>query len=79
VGENSVRDRSLVNGGNDTLSRFRRDTSNIPTDLFKPVGERSSNEPNSARSSSNGGNGTALRGPSNGVEFLEVRSNEEYN
>nr|XP_016944821.1 uncharacterized protein LOC108020913 isoform X2 [Drosophila suzukii] len=76
VGENSVRDRSLVNGGNDTLSRFRRDTSNIPTDLFKPVGERSSNGPNSDRSSSNGGNGTALRGPSNGVEFLERSSGE---
>ncbi|XP_016962314.1 uncharacterized protein LOC108032812 [Drosophila biarmipes] len=76
VGGSSGHDRSSVNGGNSTFSRFRRDTSNIPTDFFKPVGETSRNDHISERSFSNGGNGTALRGPSNGVEFFEKSSGE---
>ncbi|XP_017117190.1 uncharacterized protein LOC108139078 [Drosophila elegans] len=57
-------------------ARTARDTSNIPTHLFKPVGEKSNNEKISNRSFLNG-NGTTLVDPEDdGVEFLERGSAE---
>nr|XP_044250866.1 uncharacterized protein LOC108055457 [Drosophila takahashii] len=57
-------------------ARSPRDTSNIPTHLFKPVGGNSGNENFSGRSSSNGGNRTAFSNGTSNVEFFEKSSGE---
>ncbi|XP_039482247.1 uncharacterized protein LOC120445739 isoform X1 [Drosophila santomea] len=56
--------------------RVPRETISIPTHLFKPVGQQSSNEPISDRSSLNGGNRTALAELDNEVKFLDRSSGE---
>ncbi|XP_017056707.2 uncharacterized protein LOC108098368 [Drosophila ficusphila] len=58
----------------ETKGRTTRDTSNIPTHFFKPVGRKSNNEPISNRASENG-NGTTYGGDDS-VEFLEKSSGE---
>uniref|UniRef100_A0A6P4E430 Uncharacterized protein LOC108037860 n=1 Tax=Drosophila rhopaloa TaxID=1041015 RepID=A0A6P4E430_DRORH len=59
--------------------RTARDTSNIPTHLFKPVGRNSNNDKVNERSSFINSNGTTLSEPEaddEGIQFLERASGE---